>query len=139
MRPLGEVSSRRLTVALLGGATLFLAMDAAWLTIMAERLYRPAIGHLMRDGFDGLAATLFYIVYFVGIGVFAVLPSRRTRDAWIRGALFGFVAYATYDLTNQATLRGWPWIVTAADLCWGAIVTSTSSALAHRIALSSPR
>ena len=139
MRFLDEVSSQRLIVAFLGGAALFLAMDAAWLTVMAERLYRPAIGHLMREGFDGLAATLFYIVYFVGIAAFAVLPSRRTRDAWIRGALFGLVAYATYDLTNQATLRGWPWIVTGVDLCWGALVTAMSAALAHRIAFSTPR
>jgi uncharacterized membrane protein len=130
----GEISVKRLVAACLGGAALFLAMDAVWLTLMAERLYRPAIGHLMREGFDVRAAALFYAIYFAGIAVFAVMPSRRMRDAAIRGALFGLVAYATYDLTNQATLRDWPWIVTALDLAWGAIVTSSSAAVAWRIA-----
>jgi uncharacterized membrane protein len=125
---------RRFAVAFIVAALVFLALDAAWLALMAERLYRPAIGHLMREGFDPLAAALFYLAYLTGVTVFVVLPAADARRALARGALFGLVAYATYDLTNQATLRGWPWHVTLADLAWGAFVTASSAAAANRAA-----
>lgn len=113
------------------GAAVFLALDAVWLTTMADRLYRPAIGHLMRESYDVTAALAFYVVYLTGSSVFAVLPSRSAPTALARGAFFGFVAYATYDLTNQATLRDWPWLLTLADLCWGSVVTAASAVCAH--------
>lgn len=119
---------RRFRVAFASGALAFLALDAVWLTVMADLLYRPAIGHLMREGFDLAAAAAFYLIYLSGSTVFAVLPSQSAAAAAARGALFGFVAYATYDLTNQATLRDWPWHVTAIDLVWGSVVTSVSAA-----------
>jgi len=109
----------------------FLALDALWLVTMAERLYRPAIGHLMQAGFDVRAAAAFYVIYLAGVTGFAVLPAAGVRAAAVRGAAFGLVAYATYDLTNQATLRGWPWSVTLVDLAWGAFVTAASAAAAH--------
>ncbi len=117
-------------------AVVFLALDAVWLTTMAERLYRPALGRLMLDRPDALPAVAFYLVYIVGVLVFAVLPgleSRRWTTALGLGALLGFVAYATYDLTNQATLRDWPWRVTLADLCWGTFVTGAAAAAGCRI------
>ena len=114
-------------------AACFLALDAAWLTAMGPRLYQPAIGHLLRPDVDWIAAALFYVLYIGGLVGFAVVPSASARDAAGRGALFGLVAYATYDLTNQATLRDWPWRVTLADLCWGTIVTAVSAAAAARI------
>lgn len=125
--------TRGIAIAFVAGMVLFLALDAVWLSTMAERLYRPAIGHLARDGFDPLPAGAFYVVYLVGVIVFCVLPSPRVRDALLRGALFGLVAYATYDLTNQATLRDWPWRVTLADLCWGVVVTGVSAAFARAV------
>jgi uncharacterized membrane protein len=112
-------------------AVVFLALDAAWLTTMADRLYRPALGRLVLDRFDLLPAVAFYAVYLVGVVVFAVLPgleSRRWTTSLGLGALLGLVAYATYDLTNQATLRDWPWRVTLADLCWGTFVTAVAAA-----------
>ena len=109
-------------------------MDAAWLFLMAERLYRPAIGALMRDDFDKLAAGVFYACYVTGMVFFAVRPAHRVRDAAGRGALFGLVAYATYDLTNQATLRGWPWGVTLADLAWGTCASAVACAIGWRVA-----
>ncbi|MCP5265360.1 MAG: DUF2177 family protein [Burkholderiaceae bacterium] len=115
-------------------AMAFLILDAVWLTVMADRLYRPGIGHVMREGFDVLAAATFYLVYISGVIFFAIAPAKRTVGALARGALFGFVAYATYDLTNQATVRDWPWHVTLVDLCWGPIVTSVSAAIGHRLA-----
>lgn len=120
-------------------ALVFLAMDAVWLTAMADRLYRPAIGHLMRaDGFSMAPAALFYLFYVAGAVAFAVRPGLES-GSWLTamgwGALLGLLAYATYDLTNQATLRDWPWQVTIADLCWGTFVTGVASAAACYAAL----
>jgi uncharacterized membrane protein len=114
-------------------AVVFLALDAVWLTTMADRLYRPAIGHLMADKPSLGPAALFYVLYIAGIVFFAVAPaveSRRPLSALGLGALLGLLAYATYDLTNQATLKDWPWQITAADLCWGAFVTGLSALVA---------
>jgi len=118
-------------IAYASTAVVFLALDAVWLTTMADRLYRPALGRLMLDRFELLPALAFYAVYLVGVVVFAVMPglaSRRWSTALGLGALLGLVAYATYDLTNQATLRDWPWRVTLADLCWGTFVTAVAAA-----------
>ena len=115
----------------------FLLLDACWLTWMGPRLYRPALASLMTDEVNVLAAGLFYPVYVLGLLVFAIAPalaSGRAAVALARGALFGLVAYATYDLTNQATLRGWPWLITAADLAWGAVASAVASAVAAWIA-----
>jgi uncharacterized membrane protein len=114
-------------VAFVATAATFLLLDAAWLTTMASRLYRPAIGHIMRPDFDVLAAAAFYAIYLAGVLFFAVRQAADARSALARGAFFGLVCYATYDLTNQATVAGWPWHVTAIDLCWGAFVTGTSA------------
>lgn len=130
MNDIHWIPVRRFATAFAVGAVVFLALDAVWLSVMVDRLYRTAIGHVMREDFDLLAAAAFYALYCLGMVVFVILPAARTRDGWARGALFGLVAYATYDLTNQATVRDWPWHVTAIDLCWGAFVTSTSCAVA---------
>lgn len=115
---------RPIKLFLLNGV-IMLAIDAVWLTIMTERLYRPQIGHLMReDGFSVVPAIAFYLIYIFGITVLAQLPARTCRDAMWRGAVYGFCSYATYDLTNQATLRDWPWVVTAIDLAWGSVLTA---------------
>ena len=124
---------RRLAAAYLAAAVPFLLLDSAWLATMSERLYRPAIGHLMRPGFDLGAALAFYALYFAGVVAFAVRHADSGRAAMLRGAGFGLVCYATYDLTNQATLAGWPWRVTVADLVWGAFATGISAWVSHRI------
>ena len=124
---------RELVVSFSAVTLTFLVLDAAWLTTMASRLYRPAIGHVMRADFDFLAAAIFYAIYIFGVVVFVVRPVSDGRGALARGAFFGLVCYATYDLTNQATLIGWPWSVTIADLCWGALVTAASAWVGHRV------
>lgn len=119
-------------------AVVFLGLDAIWLGTMASRLYRPAIGHLMADGFAVAPAVLFYLLYLVGMVVFAIGPAleaRKPLQALAMGALLGLICYATYDLTNQATLKQWPLAVTLADLAWGAFVTGVSSAVATRLTL----
>jgi uncharacterized membrane protein len=127
-------SARHFVVAFVAVAVVFLLLDTAWLSSMASRLYRPAIGHIMREDFDVLAAALFYAIYLAGVVVFVVVPASDARGALARGAFFGLVCYATYDLTNQATVVGWPWHVTFVDLAWGAFVTGTSAWVAHRAA-----
>ena len=123
---------RRLALAWLLAAAIFLALDSLWLGYMSSRLYRPALGGLLRADFDLLAAIAFYLLYVSGMVGLATAPALRERRiagaAW-RGALLGLVAYGTYDLTNQATLVGWPWHVTLADLAWGSAASGVASAL----------
>ena len=132
-------ATRHFVTAYAAAAVVFLLLDAIWLTMMASRLYRPAIGHLMRPDFDLGAAALFYALYLLGIVVFVVRSAVGSGQAFVRGALFGLICYATYDLTNQATLVGWPWHVTLIDLVWGAFVTGSSAAVARRLAGPVPR
>ena len=130
------MSFRQSVIAYVATAVVFLALDAVWLTTMADRLYRPALGHLMLQQFAIGPALAFYAIYFTGVVVFAVAPALATgrwQQALGRGALLGLVAYATYDLTNQATLKDWSWHVTLADLVWGTLVTAVSAAAAFVI------
>ena len=110
----------------------FLAIDAVWLGVIAKNMYRREIGHLLAQSVRVGPAVVFYVVYIVGLLALVVLPNARLplprTDAL--GALFGLVAYATYDLTNLATLDRWPLSVTLADLAWGAFLTGLTSAAA---------
>jgi len=109
---------------------VLLAGDVLWLSTMTGILYRPALGALMAEQPDLVAAALFYLVYVFGIVFFAVAPalaSGRWSAALARGAALGLVAYGTYDLTNQATLRGWPVLVTVVDIAWGVVLTAAAA------------
>lgn len=128
---IGRPTLRDFVVAFVAAAIVFLLLDGIWLTTMASRLYRPAIGHVMREDFDALAAAAFYAIYLTGLVIFVVRPATDARMALTRGALFGLVCYATYDLTNQATIVRWPWHVTIIDLAWGAFVTAASAGVSH--------
>lgn len=131
------------TIAYALAALVFLALDAVWLSTMTARLYRPAIGHLMAAELAWLPVLLFYPAYLAGLLFFAVRPAlreRRARTGLVHGALLGLLAYATYDLTNHATLVGWPWLITVIDMAWGAFVSgmATWAAAAGAIATSRP-
>jgi uncharacterized membrane protein len=129
-------SPRTLFVAYLSALLSFLLLDAVWLSLMGPRLYKPALGSLMASDVDWLAAVLFYAIYLAGLLVFAIAPALAEGApgaALWRGAFFGLVAYATYDLTNQATLRDWPWAITVADLVWGSFVSGVSAWAAARL------
>jgi uncharacterized membrane protein len=119
-----------LLAAYFSTAAAFLGLDAVWLTLMSPRLYKPMLQGLLADGFRPVPALLFYILYIGGIVAFAVLPSEKLLLALLRGAALGLVAYATYDLTNQATLRNWPVLITCADLAWGMFATGVAAGLA---------
>lgn len=121
----------RLLISYLSTGVVFLAIDTVWLTLMASRLYRPHLGSLMADKLNFPPAILFYLLYIAGIVVFAVHPaltSGRWTTALMLGAFLGLVAYGTYDLTNHATLRDWPVLITVADLIWGTLLTGLSAA-----------
>lgn len=117
-------------IAYIATGLVFLAIDAIWLTVAAQRLYRPLMGDMLVDGFRLAPAVLFYFIYIAGVVVFAIAPAL-TSDRWMTassyGAFLGLFAYATYDLTNQATLKNWPVFVTIADLCWGTFLTAVAA------------
>jgi len=108
-------------------ALAFGALDAIWLTQFGPRLYRPLIGDILRSDVNWPAAIAFYLIYVSGIVFFAVLPALETQSfttALLNGAVFGFVAYATYDLTNHATMKVWDIRVTVIDMAWGTSATA---------------
>ena len=104
----------------------FFAVDIVWLGLVARTFYRKYLGFLMAPSPNWLAAIIFYLLYIVGILVLAVLPGLETNSletTLLRGALFGLVAYATYDLTNLATIKNWPLVVTIVDMIWGTVLS----------------
>ncbi len=107
-----------------------LAIDLVWLGVIAKPLYQAGIGHLMAAQPNLLAALLFYLLFPLGLLLFAVLPTAGI--GWGRtlttGALFGFFAYATYDLTNLATLKAWPIGLSLIDVAWGSLVSALACA-----------
>jgi uncharacterized membrane protein len=116
---------------------VFLGCDVVWLSTVGNNLYRPLLGDLLLTKFRLGPAFAFYLIYIAGIVVFATSPaivSGRWSAALINGALFGFVAYATYDLTNQATLRLWSMTIAILDLCWGTVLTAIAATLGYLIA-----
>jgi uncharacterized membrane protein len=118
-------------------ATAFVAIDLIWLTTMVERLYRPALGDMLRPAPNLAAAALFYLIYPLGLIAFAVLPAQHEGSALravTSGVMFGFFTYATYDLTNQATLRNWSTTLTIADICWGSFLAGLSAWLGYLVA-----
>ena len=130
---------KRYAAAYLVTAIVFLGIDAIWLTLSADRLYKPNLSKLLAVQFSLAPAALFYLLYIAGILVFAVTPAFRSghwTTATLYGALFGLFAYATYDLTNQATLKDWPVIVTVAELCWGTALTSVAATCGYLAARS---
>lgn len=120
---------RRYLVAYLGAGLAFAGLDAVWLTLANAAIYKPALHSVLIDGFRPVPAVLFYLVYLLGVMVFAVSPALsagRWIDATRKGALFGFFAYATYDLSNLATLKGWPVGMSLLDMAWGSAVSAVS-------------
>jgi uncharacterized membrane protein len=110
----------------------FLAIDMVWLGLVARGFYRQHLDFLLRPNPNWPAAIAFYLLFVLGVLVFVVVPGLQggsTRRVLILGAFFGLVSYATYDLTNMATLRDWPWIVTVVDLLWGGVLTAAVSYL----------
>ncbi len=115
---------------------VFFAIDMLWLGVISKGFYAKQLGYLMKPDINLLAAIIFYLLFIVGLVLFVIEPALE-KHSWMHavlfGALFGLITYATYDLTNLATLEGWPLIVTAIDLVWGAFLAASTSAISYRI------
>lgn len=123
-------------MAYLATGFVFFAIDFVWLAYVAKTFYRAQLGGLMANEVNLSVAGVFYALYVAGIVIFAVVPALKSgelRGALMFGALFGFFAYATYDLTNLATIRGWPVVMSFVDMAWGTVLTATSATLGYLI------
>lgn len=111
-----------------------LIMDGVWLFTIAKNFYAKHIGSLMAKSPNLIAGGLFYILYALGLAVLIVLPAIKDNTSFLKifllGALFGLVAYGTYDLTNLATIQNWPIIITIVDILWGTLYTGIVSMIA---------
>ena len=116
---------------------VFFVIDMVWLVLVAKRFYQKQIGFLMKPDINWLAATIFYLLFIAGLVIFVISPAIE-KHSWVYalffGALFGLITYATYDLTNLATLKDWPLLVTVVDLIWGSILASSISLITYFIA-----
>ena len=117
----------------LAAAAVMIGLDAVWLGLIAKTTYQNSIGHLMAGQPNLAAAAGFYGLYALGVMVFVAAPQAKD-SSWSRtlamGALFGLVAYGTYDLSNLATLKGWPALLSVIDMAWGALLTAVSAGAA---------
>ena len=124
--------------ALVATFAVMAVLDGIWLTLVARDFYRSNIGHLLGDTTNWPPAIAFYVIYTVGAWFFATQPGvddGSALTAALRGGALGFFAYATYDLTNHATLRSWPTLVTVVDMAWGTVLTATVAGVAAWITL----
>lgn len=115
---------------------VFFSIDIIWLGFLARNFYKGQLHSLLNPQVNWTAAFLFYFIYIAGILFFAVRPGLEAvslAKACLFGALFGFVTYSTYDLTNQATLRDWPILVTVVDIAWGTVLCTLVSGGAYLI------
>jgi uncharacterized membrane protein len=117
---------------------VFLVIDMVWLGLVAKGFYRSQIGFLMKTDINWISAIVFYLLFIVGLVLFVIMPAVEKASwthALMYGALFGLVTYATYDLTNLATLKDWPLLVTVVDLAWGAVLAASVSVATYCIAI----
>ena len=115
---------------------VFFGIDMIWLGFVAKGFYRNNLGHLLRSDVNWSAALVFYLLYIVGILIFATMPALEKKSLYqavVLGGLFGFFAYATYDLTNMATLKDWPLNVVIVDIIWGIVLTASVAAASFLI------
>ena len=116
---------------------VFFAIDIIWLGLVAKKFYDQHLGFLMRPDIGWFAAIVFYLLFISGLVTFVITPAvekQSLMNAVIYGAFFGLVTYSTYDLTNLATLKDWPLIVTVVDLVWGMVLSASISFITYLIA-----
>lgn len=116
---------------------VFFVIDMVWLVVVARSFYQEHIGFLMKPEINWTAAIIFYLLFIAGLVLFVISPAVKAQSwvhALLYGALFGLITYATYDLTNLATLKDWPVLVTVVDLIWGTVLASSISVITYFIA-----
>ncbi len=114
----------------------FFVVDLVWLGLVAKPFYDQHLGHLLRKPVNWTAAIIFYLLFIAGLVFFAVMPATEAASlpmALLYGAGFGFITYATYDLTNLATLKDWPLKVTIVDLAWGTTLGTVITTITYLI------
>lgn len=120
----------RTLLAFISTAVIFISMDFVFITMALGAVYKPRIGALLMEKPNFAAAGVFYLIYLSGVLFFAVLPALE-QGSWQKafgyGAALGFVAYATYDMTNLATLKGWDWFMSGLDMAWGTFATGLAA------------
>jgi uncharacterized membrane protein len=115
---------------------VFFAIDMLWLGLIAKNLYSKYLGYLMAPQVKWVAAIIFYLVFIIGLAFFVIEPALVKNSlmfALFAGLLFGFVTYATYDLTNLATIKDWPFLITVVDLIWGSFLGGAVSTITFLI------
>ena len=112
---------------------VFMVIDLIWLGFIAKGLYAKYLGFIMTDKVNWVAAVVFYILFIIGMMVFVINPSESLKQVMLLGAFFGFVTYATYDLTNLATLKNWPLTITLIDLTWGTVLSFATATISYLI------
>jgi len=131
-----EMPLKRIVIAYLATLIALVAIDFVWLSFMAEKLYRPAMGDILLSEFKLAPAVLFYLLYAAGTVFLAMRPGIAANSlvtTLAHGATLGFTAYATYDLTNQATLKNWSLTLTIADIMWGTCLTAAAAGFALQV------
>lgn len=116
---------------------IFFAIDMLWLGLIAKTFYRQKLGFILSPEVNWTAAIIFYLLYIGGILYFAVLPSLKEHNwqtALMQGAVLGILCYATYDLTNMATIKNWPLVIVIVDIIWGAVLTGSCALISYLIA-----
>jgi uncharacterized membrane protein len=116
---------------------IFFVIDMVWLVLVAKKFYQGQIGFLMKPDINWFAAIIFYLLFIAGLAIFVISPAVE-KHSWVHaiffGALFGLITYATYDLTNLATIKDWPLLVTVVDLIWGTVLAASISCITYFIA-----
>lgn len=121
-------------------AAVFLLLDLLWLGLVAQGLYERHLGDLLAEDPNVAAAVLFYAIFLAGLVYFVIAPAveqRSPRSALVRGAAFGLVTYATWDLTSLAVIEGFPVAIVPVDMAWGAVLAAAVSTATYY--LSRPR
>jgi uncharacterized membrane protein len=126
----------KLIISYLLTTIVFFAIDLLWLGFIAKDLYRKYLGSFLSDKVNWTAAIIFYLIFIIGIFYFSILPAVEKNSlskAVLSGVLFGIFTYATYDLTNLATMKNWPLNIVFIDIAWGALLTGLVSTAGYYI------
>jgi uncharacterized membrane protein len=116
---------------------VFFAIDMLWLGLIAKNFYRGQVGALLKTDFNWVAGVSFYLLFIAGLVYFVIEPAMRQgswTSALLVGALFGLMTYATYDLTNLATLKDWTLTLSLVDMAWGMVLAASVSTITYLIA-----
>ncbi len=112
---------------------VFLVIDMIWLGLIAKRVYAKYLGYLMTDKINWIAAIVFYVLFVIGLLYFVIYPSKDITHLVTSAALFGLITYATYDLTNLATVKSWPLTITLIDLVWGTVLSTLTAVISYLV------